>query len=79
MVLEQLRISRNHYGPDKGEFVGSIEFKNKLGRVEMKLSPEQCQKLFLVVADGIVDTAKEAANELTVSVIEHKNLIEQGE
>ena len=76
MQLNTLRIERKEFGKDAGKFAGYIKFNNELGEVRLNLSPEQCDKLFAVVAEGIIDTAKEAANELTVSVIEHKDLLD---
>ena len=76
MQLLKLEIKREQWGADKGKFTGAISFDNKLGEINVNLSPWQCDKLFAVVAEGIIDTAKEAANELTVSVIEHKDELE---
>jgi len=76
MQLNELKIERKGYGKDAGKFVGKISFDNELGKVDIRLSAEQCQRLFEVCADGVVETAKQAANELMVSVIEHKTAIE---
>ena len=76
MKLNTLKIERERWGKNEGKFTGSIKFDNELGEISVNLSPEQCDKLFAVIAEGIIDTAKEAANELTVSVIEHKESLE---
>ena len=76
MQLNELTIERARYGSNKGKFVGRISFDNELGKVDIRLSAEQCNKLFEVCADGIVEIAKEAARELTVSIIDHKQAIE---
>jgi len=75
MQLVKLEIERVKYGSDKGQFKGAIQFDNELGEVAIRLSEKQCNSLFAVCADGIVDTAKAAAEELTCSVIEHQKVI----
>ena len=76
MQLNKLVIERKRYGSNEGQYEGHISFDNELGKVDIRLSAEQCNELFRVCADGIVETAKDAARELTLSVIEHKNVIE---
>jgi len=76
MNLVKLEIERIRYGDDKGQFKGAISFDNKLGQVSLTLSKEQCDNLFRVCADGIVETAKAAATELTFTVIEHQKAID---
>ena len=76
MQLVKLEIERVRYGENKGQFAGAIKFDNELGEVAISLTPQKCEELFRVCADGIVDTAKAAATELTCSVIEHRQLLE---
>ena len=76
MHLNKLVIERIKFGSDAGQFKGVIRFDNELGEVAIKLSSEKCRELFMICADGIVDTAKTAAAELTCEVIEHKKAIE---
>ena len=71
MKLQRLEIKRITYGDDAGSFEGKMSFDNEFGSIAVKLSSAQCDKLFKVCADGIIETAKEAARELTISVIEH--------
>lgn len=75
MNLNKLIIERIKYGDDVGSFKGTVSFDNEKGKVDIVLSPEHCEKIFAVVADGIVDTAKEAAKNLCISVVEHKKTI----
>ena len=75
MQLISLSIERARWGKNKGQFVGEISFDNELGMVAIKLTPEKCEQLFMVCAEGIVDTAKEAAKGLACSVIEHEAAI----
>lgn len=72
MKLTDLRISLKTFGRDEGKYNGKAEFSNSNGDVAIKLTPEMCDKIFMVCADGIVDVAKEAAANLTCNVIEHK-------
>jgi len=73
MDLKLLRIERSLRG---NGLEGKIVFGNKLGQVSLNLTDEQVDKIFLVCAESIEATAKEAAQELTCSVIEHKESIE---
>ena len=76
MNLRELRIERARYGKNEGQLVGSIKFDNELGEVSLKLTKEHCDKIFRVCADGVLATAKSAADEMTCSVIEHKAKLE---
>lgn len=76
MKLYKLTIERKMYGENKGQYYGTISFDNEHGKVDIHLTEEHCQRMFEVVADGIIDTAKEAASNLTCSVLEHKQSLE---
>jgi len=78
MQLKELKIERKTWGKDEGKHVGKASFDNELGLVAIKLTPELCNEIFRLCADGIVSTAKEAAKELTFSVIEHQAKLEDG-
>jgi hypothetical protein len=72
MILEKLEIELERWGANKGKYKGEARFAGEAGSVSLNLTPELCDKMFLVCAEGIVTTAKEAAANLTCSVIEHK-------
>jgi len=76
MQLIELRIAKARYGNNEGKYVGHAEFGNKKGKVDIVLTPEHCENIFKVCADSILETAKEAASELTISVIEHQEKLE---
>ncbi len=76
MNLVKLQIERENWGAEKGKYNGIIEFDNELGKVAIKLTHEKCKELFNVVAEGIVETAKIAASELTCNIIENNQKIE---
>ena len=79
MKLDRLTIEQVRYGTNKGAYEGTISFHNELGKVAIRLSPAQCDELFKICADGIVATAKAAAAELTISVIEHADTLKLSE
>lgn len=76
MILTKLQIEKKRYGEDVGKYVGVAQFAGKAGDVALNLTPEMCDKIFLVCADGIMETAKEAATLLTCNVIEHRKALE---
>ncbi len=65
MKLVDLKIERHRWGANAGQYSGQITFESKAGIVGLNLNDEQCARMFAVVADGIVETAKAAAMELT--------------
>lgn len=77
MKLKNLHIERNTYdfnfhGIAPGEAGGSIEFANgDKSTISIRLTPDHCQRLLEVVADALVDTAKELALTLRRDIIEH--------
>ncbi len=64
MILNKLEVERKTWGAEKGQFRGTITFEGEHGIITTKLNPEQCAKMFAVVADGVIDTAREVAQEL---------------
>lgn len=65
MRLQKLEIERVPYGEMKGQYKGQIQFEGPTGAVALTLTAEQCAKLFTVVADGVIGTAREVAETLT--------------
>ena len=78
MNLVSLKIERERWGSNEGKHKGMIKFDNELGEVAIILNDEMMQKIFSTCAEGLINTAKVAATNLTCSVIEHKKLIEEG-
>jgi hypothetical protein len=73
MVLNKLKIElAASYKPNAGQYEGVAEFTDAAGNVQLKLTPEMCDRIFMICADGILTVAKEAAANLTCNVIEHK-------
>ena len=77
MNLKKLRIEKQpSYMPNAGQYIGEAEFDNELGTVSINLTPDMCDKLFKVCAEGIINIAKEAAANLTCNVIEQQKTLE---
>lgn len=76
MILTKQQIEKKRYSPGEGKYAGVAQFAGKAGDVALNLTPEMCDKIFLVCADGIMETAKEAAANLTCNVIEHRKSLE---
>ena len=76
MLLKKLEIERQSWGDYKGKCVGKITFEGNDGSVALNLNPASCEKLFLLVADGLIDVAKETAENMTCNLIEQKTAIE---
>ena len=76
MILQKLEIELNGYGPNKGRHTGRAKFAGENGSVDLRLTPKMCDQMFMVCAEGIEKTAKEAAEALTCTVIDHRQAIE---
>jgi hypothetical protein len=75
MILKKLQVELQTYGPDKGRHVGEIQFTGDAGCVTLNLTPDLCNKIFDICAEGLIETAKEAAHNLTCNVIEHQKTL----
>ena len=49
----------------------SVEFKSAYGKVELNLPPDTSARVLALVADLIVESAKETALVMTKDVLEH--------
>ena len=77
MILQKLAIGIvPSYKPNAGQYEGLAEFSGEAGNVILNLTPELCDKLFIICAEGILATAKEAAENLTCNVLEHQKMLE---
>lgn len=79
MILTELRIELQKYGPDKGKHTGRATFAGNAGEVTLNLNEHHLQEIFRTCADSIVDTAKAAARHLTMTVIEQQTALENKE
>ena len=55
MILDQLQITRETYGKDKGRLRGRVKFASGLGSIELELGDEVSRAIVRVCADGIVE------------------------
>ncbi len=69
MQLEKIRIERMEYGPNKGRLEGEITFKSPVGRVQTLLNDTLCTKILYVVAENLVETTKQIADNMTAEII----------
>jgi len=77
MVLKELKIAMiPSYRENAGQYEGMAEFTDASGNVALKLTPEMCDQIFLICAEGILTVAKEAAANLVCNVIEHRKELE---
>jgi hypothetical protein len=69
MTLKRLVIDLMEYGPNKGQYTGKMTFAGEHGDVQINVSPEACAKMFPLVSEGIIGTAREIAEKLTAECI----------
>jgi hypothetical protein len=72
MQLHTLIIRRCDYGANNGTYSGTAKFDGEAGEVQVKLTAAHCEKIFGIVADGVVECAKEAAEKLTAECMASK-------
>ncbi len=65
MRLKKLEVARISYGANAGQYEGKICFESEGGEITLNMSPDHCARMFAVVAEGIVQTAKDCALTLT--------------
>jgi preprotein translocase subunit SecD len=76
MILRELTMHR--YDWEK-ELTGKLVFANDSGEVSLKLSQQHCDRILAIVADGVVASAREVAENLTASIITAPRLEDKGE
>lgn len=64
MKLQKLSIEMKAWGEFEGKYLGEIKFVGKTGDIALVLKPEHVDRIFAVVAESLVDVAKDAANNL---------------
>ena len=53
-----------------GKLSGKIEFQNELGEIALKLDEQMTQDVLNVCAEALVRVSKQAADEMTATVLE---------
>lgn len=70
MLLKNLNLWRaESYMPNAGKLMGEITFESPAGKVSMVLPEEHCARILALVADGLVASSREVAEELTAQII----------
>lgn len=71
MILDELRISKRHsWENNPMEYRGVIKYEGERGTIEINLNHATSMRLLAVVADSMVESSKELANNLTRDVID---------
>lgn len=76
MNLKSLNLSRNDYGfayqgTPPGCIGGTISYDGEGGQVTIRLTRAHVAQILAIVADAMVETTRELANNLTRETIEH--------
>lgn len=69
-LIKSMYLSMETYGADKGKLSGSIEFANQHGEMKVRINNEQAEKIVAILAENLVNTAKETAQLMTAQVIQ---------
>lgn len=78
MRLNELRIKRyDNWKKEEGapDYTGVIELEGASHKIQMKVSPELVQKIIELVAESVIECAKETAQVMTSDIIEHAQLV----
>lgn len=70
MLIKTIFLSADDYGPTKGRLTGHITFAGQYGEVKLALQQRHVEKITGLLADAIVDAAKDTATLMTKDVIE---------
>jgi hypothetical protein len=65
IALKNLSISRIEWGEEKGRLRGKIGYDGENGTVELSLSAKDCENLLPLIAQSIVNSSREIAEQLT--------------
>ncbi len=76
MILTNLTIRLEEYGPNKGKHSGKATFSGEAGTVILNLNDHHIEEIFRTCAESIVETSKAAARHLTHNVIEHQKSLD---
>ena len=75
MKLKSLEIEEIRWGENEGQYRANITFSSDRGSVTTHLSPREINKVLSVVADALVETSKEVAQDLTAEIINQSNML----
>lgn len=69
-LIKQVYLGLDEYGPNRGRLTGSITFCNQRGEVKVNIDPAKIERIVSVLADELVNTAKETASLMVSQVLE---------
>lgn len=79
MKLISLKIELQRWGDDVGKHKGEVVFGGERGTVALQLDQYHCDRIFEVCAHGLISVAREAAENMTCTVIEHNRALPPGD
>jgi hypothetical protein len=70
MILSTLTITKNqNYEANPDGYKGRLSFQNAYGTVELALNAETSAKILAVVAESVVESARDIATNLTAACL----------
>lgn len=69
-LVKTIYLSLDEYGLNRGRLSGSITFCNERGEVKVNIDPAKIERIVSVLADELVNTAKETAGLMVSQVLE---------
>ena len=76
LTLKDLRIERQLWGDNEGQFKGKIIFDGDGMEISTYLTPEQCDQIFVIVAESLANVAATAGNAMTSNIIQQQRQLE---
>jgi hypothetical protein len=68
-LVKSIYLRVQDYGPDKGKLQGDIEFINQHGEIKVRVGNERAAQIVAILADSLVDTARQTASLMTSEVL----------
>lgn len=69
-IIKSIYLQSPDYGPDKGRLSGTIKFANARGEITVNIDPTKIERIVAVLAEELVDTARETARLMVADVLE---------
>lgn len=69
-LIKQVFLTLEDYGPKRGQLTGSVTFTNTRGDIKINLDATKVERLVRVLAEELVETAKETASLMVAQVLE---------
>lgn len=69
-LIKQIHLDQADWGPNAGKLAGTITFKNQRGEVKVNIDPGRIERIVAVLAEELVETARETASLMVSQVLE---------